>query len=95
VADAGRHNGVPVFMCGEMAGDPLFIPILLGLGLKELSTNAQSIPMVKNAIRTVEIVETHDFVAKVLNLTTTEQIEELVYKTYGNQFNNNNHHHWE
>ena len=95
VADAGRLNDVPVFMCGEMASDPLFIPILLGMGLKELSTNPQSIPMVKNAIRTLDIVETHDFVAKVLKLTTTEQIEELVHKTYGDLLNNNNHHHWE
>jgi phosphotransferase system enzyme I (PtsI) len=95
VADAGRLNEVPVFMCGEMASDPLFIPILLGMGIKELSTNPQSIPMVKNAIRTLDIVETHDFVAKVLKLTCTEQIEELVHKTYGYLFNNNNHHHWE
>jgi len=94
VADAGRHNGVPVFMCGEMAGEPLLVPILLGLGLKELSTNPQSIPMVKNAIRTLDIAESHDFVARVLKLTTTEQIEELVQTTYGDQLNNNNHHHW-
>ncbi len=95
VADAGRHNGVPVFMCGEMAGEPLFIPILLGLGLRELSTNPQAIPVVKSAVRTLDIAETHDFLAKVLALTSTRQIEALVLKTYGDQLNNNNHHHWE
>jgi phosphoenolpyruvate-protein phosphotransferase (PTS system enzyme I) len=95
VADAGRHNNVPVYMCGEMASEPLFIPLLLGLGLKELSTNPQAIPMVKNAVRTLDLVESHDFLAKVLKLTTLQQIEELVHKTYGDQLNNNNQHHWE
>ncbi len=95
VADAGTRNEVPVFMCGEMAADPLFIPVLLGLGLKELSTNPQAIPMVKNAIRRLDIIETQDFMAKVLKLTTTEQIEELIHKTYGEQFSNHNHQHWE
>ena len=41
----------PVFMCGEMAGDPIYVPILLGLGLEELSINPQSIPVVKSIIR--------------------------------------------
>ena len=95
VADAGRRSDVPVFMCGEMAGEPLCVPILLGLGLKELSTNPQSIPMVKNAIRSLDIVASHDFLAKVLNLNTTQQVEELVHQTYGEQLNSNNINHWE
>jgi phosphotransferase system enzyme I (PtsI) len=95
VADAGRNNGIPVYMCGEMAGEPLCIPILLGLGLEELSTNPQSIPMVKNAIRSLDLVQTHDFLARVLKLTTIQHIEDLVHKTFGDQFNNNNHHSWE
>jgi phosphoenolpyruvate-protein phosphotransferase (PTS system enzyme I) len=94
VADAGRRSDVPVFMCGEMAGEPLCVPILLGLGLKELSTNPQSIPVVKNAIRSLDIVESHDFLAKVLNLNTTQQVEELVHQTYGEQLNSNNINHW-
>ena len=49
VADAGHRQKTPVFMCGEMAGEPLYLPILLGMGLKELSTTAQSIPVIKNA----------------------------------------------
>ncbi len=41
---AGHTGGIPVAMCGEMAGDPVNIPILLGLGIDELSMNALSIP---------------------------------------------------
>ena len=54
VTDAGRKNNIPVFMCGEMASEPIYIPILLGLGLQELSTNSNSIPLVKNALRALE-----------------------------------------
>jgi phosphotransferase system enzyme I (PtsI) len=42
-------------MCGEMAGDPVNIPILLGLGIDELSMNSLSIPMVKKLIRSINM----------------------------------------
>jgi len=92
VADAGRENNIPVFMCGEMAGEPLYLPILLGLGLNELSTNSQAIPVVKNAIRTLDIRTCQEFLAKVFKLTDAEQIETLVNKTYGDLLNNNKEH---
>jgi phosphotransferase system enzyme I (PtsI) len=82
-ADAGRNHNIPVFMCGEMAGEPLYLPILLGLGLKELSTNSQAIPVVKNAIRALDDQECRGFVEKVLQLTIIDQIETLVNDTYG------------
>jgi phosphotransferase system enzyme I (PtsI) len=53
--------GIPVAMCGEMAGDPFATVILLGLGLDELSMNAFSIPEVKKIIRSVSMVEAEDW----------------------------------
>ncbi len=47
VADVSKDKGMALYMCGEMAGDPINLPILLGLGLDELSMNPQSIPTVK------------------------------------------------
>ncbi len=94
VTDAGRKNNTPVFMCGEMAGEPLYLPILLGLGLKELSTNPQTIPVVKNAIRALDDKECQAFLKKVLRKTAIEDIEALVHDTYGDLLNNH-HHHWE
>ncbi len=44
-------------MCGEMAGDPVNIPILLGLGIDELSMNALAIPRVKKFIRSISMDE--------------------------------------
>jgi phosphotransferase system enzyme I (PtsI) len=88
VAQAGRNNNIPVYMCGEMAGEPLYLPILLGMGLNELSTNTQAIPVVKDAIRTLDVKQCRAFVAEVLKLTTVEQIETLVHDTYGDLLNN-------
>ncbi len=94
VADAAKRNNIPVSMCGEMAGEPLCLPILLGMGLKELSTNSQAIPVVKNSIRTLNMKGCRDFVTKVLTLTTIQEIENLVNDTYGDLLNNK-HDLWE
>ena len=89
IADAARGNGVPVFMCGEMAGEPINLPILLGLGLDELSVNPQAIPLVKNGIRSIKAADTEEFLAKVMHLSTARQVEELVQSTYGDLLHNN------
>ena len=52
VVDQGHIAGIWVGMCGEMAAEPLAIPILLGLGLDEFSINPASIPQAKAIIRT-------------------------------------------
>jgi phosphotransferase system enzyme I (PtsI) len=96
VAEAGRKHNIPVFMCGEMAGEPLYAPVLLGLGLNELSTNAMAVPLVKNAIRQISAAESHNFVQQLLDQNTTQQIEALVQNTYGDLLGNNkNQSSWE
>ena len=91
VADAGLRNNVPVYMCGEMAGEPLSIPILLGLGLSELSTNPQTIPIVKSAVRMLNLQEARRFVEKILTLSTIDDIDHMVQRIYGDLLNNSNH----
>lgn len=49
--DAGNRRGLPVSICGEIAGDPRYAPLLLGLGVKELSMSATALPRVKQRIR--------------------------------------------
>jgi len=93
VVTAGERNNIPVFMCGEMAGEGIYVPILLGLGIKELSTNPQAIPLIKNAIRLLNVDQTKKFVDKLLKLTTTEKIEQLVESTYGDLLNNGHPNH--
>ncbi|MDP2646818.1 MAG: phosphoenolpyruvate--protein phosphotransferase [Desulfobacterales bacterium] len=78
-----KDKGIPVFMCGEMAGDPINIPILLGLGLDELSMNPQSIPAVKNIIRSLTVEDTRLFLRDVLKQKSAADITDLVQKKYG------------
>lgn len=83
VADVARDSGINVFMCGEMAGDPINLPILLGLGMEKLSMNPQSIPMAKKVIRSLAIQETKSFIKEVLKETSTKGVVNLVQNAYG------------
>ncbi len=72
--EAGHRAGITVALCGEMAGEPLYIPILLGLGLDELSMNPMSIPRVKRIIRMTSHKESKEFLRKIFALKTTEEV---------------------
>ncbi len=51
VVEAAHNNNIWVGVCGEMAGEPLFTPLLLGMGIDEFSAAASSLPRVKEIIR--------------------------------------------
>src|SRR5947208_9990849 len=53
VIDAGKRAGIPVSMCCEMAADPIYAVVLIGLGLEIFSMNPSAIPMIKNLVRSV------------------------------------------
>jgi phosphotransferase system enzyme I (PtsI) len=84
VADIAKNSGVEVFMCGEMAGDPMNIPILLGLGISKLSMNPQSIPIIKKIIRSLDAKDAALFVEDVLKETSETGVMELLLGTYNN-----------
>jgi phosphoenolpyruvate-protein phosphotransferase (PTS system enzyme I) len=75
VADAAHAAGIDVCMCGEMAGEPEFLPVLLGFGFDELSMNAVSIPRVKNILRRCSRKEAEALVAKALTFATAAEVE--------------------
>ena len=54
---AARRAGIPVSLCGEMASNPLAVPILVGLGLGELSGVASAVPVVKEIVRALDLGE--------------------------------------
>jgi phosphotransferase system enzyme I (PtsI) len=83
VSDAAKKEGIQVFMCGEMAGDPFSLPVLLGLGLDELSMNPQSIPVLKNLIRSISLADAKKFLDKVLEQTTAQAVTDLIQEEYG------------
>jgi len=74
VVDGGHDAGIPVAMCGEMAGEPLYAYVLLGLGVDEWSMNATSIPRVKRILRKSVAYEAREFVAELLVHPTAADI---------------------
>ena len=86
VTDVGKEKGIKVFMCGEMAGDPFNVPVLLGLGIDELSMNPQSIPAVKNMIRSLKVEDARHFIKEALKQTTTMDVIKLVEASFGEMF---------
>jgi len=81
--DAARAKGIQTYMCGEMAAEPLFAPILLGLGVDELSMNPQAIPMVKDAIRSIDTENVAPFIEKAMTMTTCAAVQELLERSFG------------
>jgi phosphotransferase system enzyme I (PtsI) len=79
VVDAGHAAGVRVGLCGEMAGEPLFALVLLGLGLDELSMNSTSIPVVKSVLRGAKLAAAKELAEHALSLPTAGDIESLVH----------------
>src|SRR5437867_8242129 len=87
IADAGHANNIWVGVCGEMAGDIALVPLLLGLGMDELSTAAILVPRVKRAVQSLAIPECRELVDEALKLETPSEILarclELADKRYG------------
>ncbi|MEH7535540.1 phosphoenolpyruvate--protein phosphotransferase [Bacillus toyonensis] len=78
VIDAAHKEGKWAGICGEMAGDEIAIPILLGLGLDEFSMNATSILQARNQILKLSKAEIHLVIEHILNMTTCEEVERFV-----------------
>lgn len=80
IADAHRC-GKWVGLCGEMAGDPLATPLLLGLGLDEFSMAPASIPIVKQRIRSLDTTSCKAMLADIMSLATTHEIIDYLRKS--------------
>jgi phosphoenolpyruvate-protein phosphotransferase len=78
VITAGHNRGRKTAVCGELAGEPLAIPILLGLGLDEFSMNAPAIPAAKRIIRRLKMPEAQGLAKAVLNMESAEQVRRAV-----------------
>jgi len=75
VIRAGHERGIRVAMCGEMASEPLFVPLLIGLGLDEFSMNPVAIPQVKQSVRQLRMDESRLLATRVLELDRAAEIE--------------------
>ncbi|HTX73801.1 MAG TPA: phosphoenolpyruvate--protein phosphotransferase [Rectinemataceae bacterium] len=72
--ESGRDAGIPVAMCGEMAGDPIASVLLLGLGLEEFSMSSAAIPAVKRALRAVGLDEARSLSREALTRHTSSEV---------------------
>jgi len=75
---AARRANIWVGLCGELAGDPLAAPILVGLGLDELSMNPPAIPAVKQAIAKLTTSEAEAIAREALGLESAEAVRKCV-----------------
>jgi phosphoenolpyruvate-protein phosphotransferase (PTS system enzyme I) len=86
VCEAGKEAGIPVSMCGEMAGEPMYALVLLGLGLSELSMNGASIPLVKRVVRAATAADGRRLLDRLLELTAADDIEREVRAEMSRRF---------
>ncbi|MFJ8244174.1 phosphoenolpyruvate--protein phosphotransferase [Peribacillus asahii] len=78
VIDAAHNQGKWVGLCGEMAADPIAIPILLGLGVEEFSMNAASILQVRSYIHQLSQTEMRKLAETILHMETAEDVQQFI-----------------
>ena len=84
--DAAVHAGIPISICGDMAGDPSLTWLLLGLGLRDLSMDPHSIPMVKAIIRRSSLADAQALAAAALKSGSEQETARLIQDAMGPQF---------
>jgi phosphotransferase system enzyme I (PtsI) len=77
---AALKGGKPVSLCGEMAGNPLYIPMLLGFGLRVFSMSPVMLPEARERIRAVSIGECEALARSILQMDSTEAIHAAIQK---------------
>jgi phosphotransferase system enzyme I (PtsI) len=82
VLQAAERCEIPVVVCGEMAGSPVYAPVLLGLGATELSMNVNSIPRIRKIISEIALEEAQEIVGKLDECRTANEVEEAVSEFY-------------
>src|SRR5206468_3773266 len=74
VVEAAHNNNIWVGLCGEMAGEPLYVPLLVGMGIDELSISAASLPSVKEVVRRLSLKEAQELAAASLHATRGDEV---------------------
>lgn len=77
---AGHEAGIWVGLCGEIAGDKLAVPILLGLDIDELSMNPPAIPVIKRMISQLKMTDAKSIASAVLGLDSAEEVRQYITK---------------
>jgi phosphotransferase system enzyme I (PtsI) len=86
VISAGHKQGVWVGICGEMAGNPLATPILIGMGMDELSVVPAILPEIKKIIRSLKHAELKELTRRVLRMTDGDRVVETLHTFFRRKF---------
>ena len=78
VASAAKAKRKSISICGEMAGNPAYTQLLLGLGFRSLSVSPSEILEIKNAIRSISMQQAEDFTRRILQLNTIQEIKDCL-----------------
>jgi len=73
-AKAGRAHGIPVSVCGEMASNPLAVPILVGLGIGDLSGVPAAVPVMKEIVRALDAADAAEDARQALSVSTPDEV---------------------
>lgn len=84
--DAGKKANIPVSMCGEMAADPVAIPLLLSMGFESVSATHTIIPELKKIIRDIDFTDCKALYQKVSKLSTTKEVSEYLHTFFKERF---------
>jgi phosphotransferase system enzyme I (PtsI) len=76
--EAALRGRIPVSVCGEIAGDPRFTALLLGLGIRDLSMAASRIPLVKQRIREIDLMEATRRARVIMDQSDAKRIAQLL-----------------
>ena len=78
IIQAGKAANIPVSMCGEMAGDPVFTRLLMGLGLRQFSMEPSQLLEIRQQIRNTRLSAVPEWIERILACTDTAALHELV-----------------
>lgn len=78
VARGARRGGLPVSVCGEMAADPVLLPLLVGLGLREFSMTPNAIPVARQVVHGMRVSDTARLASRALKAATVTEVEKVV-----------------
>ena len=86
VVEAGRNADIPVGICGEMAGEPLYVVLLLGLGVVEFSVSPFLVPEIKIILNETACEEASKLAEQCLRLSVPEEVRSVVAEYMGRRF---------
>ncbi|WP_437203159.1 phosphoenolpyruvate--protein phosphotransferase [Planctomicrobium sp. SH664] len=78
VFNAAEQSGIPVTVCGQMISDPKFVPLLVGMGLRQISVTPQSLPTIKELIRNMSLSDAQAIAQRVSQFELARDIESFL-----------------